>query len=155
MRRRTSARAMSLMLMGQRQMRGMARWRRCQVRTMVWTGRRARRQTATTARGYGVSDAYEDAKWGYDDDEYSGDAGDGVLEEKGAPLTPPPASPSSEWITNSRGRGRARGRTSRETSSQLAEGAWHEEQKLRISVRRLSACGPELADRTSCRSAVL
>ena len=102
-----------------------------------------------------LSDAYEDAKRGYDDDEYSGDASDGVSEEEGAPLTPPPAPPSSEWITNSRGRGRARGRTSRETSSQLAEGTWNEEQKLRISVRRLSACGPELADRTSCRSAVL
>ena len=93
----------------------------------------------------GVSDAYEDAKWGYDDDEYSGDSSDGVSEEEGAPLTPPPAPPSSEWITNSRGRGRARGRT----STQLAE-----EQKLRISVRRLSACGPELAA-VLCRSAVL
>ena len=94
-----------------------------------------------------MSEVYEDAKEGYDDDEYSGDVGDGVAEEEGAPQTPPPAPPSSEWITNSRGRGRARGRT----SNQLSEG-WHEEQKLRISVRRLSACGPELAD---CRSAVL
>ena len=92
-----------------------------------------------------MSEVYEDAKEGYDDDEYSGDAGGGVAEEEGVPQTPPPAPPSSEWITNSRGRGRARGRT----STQLAE-----EQKLRISVRRLSACGPELAA-VLCRSAVL